>query len=333
MARSFRRTFSITCSQLWPGKPMFTEKDIPSQAGKVFIVTGGNAGLGFQLVKILYQKGAKVYMLSRSQSKANGAITAIKADPGVEVPGGDIRFIQLELSDLASVKAAAKEFAAQETKLNVLWNNAGIGTADPGARSKQGHELTVAVDALGPYLLTRLLLPQLQAAAKVSPPNTVRIVFSASPILETNTPPGGIIISELRNPTLDPVGNYALAKCANWFLASEFAKMVGKDGVVSIANNPGNLKTAIWDSAPWWARRVMPITTHPPIYGAYTNLWSGLSQGMTSDDGGRYVVPWGKWHPEPKEDLLLALKDESEGGTGQAGEFYKWCEEVSKDFR
>lgn len=323
----------IAYSQLFPGKPTFTDKDIPPQTGKIFIVTGGNAGLGFHLVKILYQKGAKVYMLSRSESKAKNAITTIKADPGIAIPGGEIKFINLELDDLASVKSAAESFSAQETKLDVLWNNAGIGAAELGIRTKQGHELTIGVDALGPYLFTQLLLPKLIAAADTAPPNSVRIVFAGSPIIETNAPKGGIIIPELRKPTIEPITNYAMAKCGNWFLASEFSKILSKHGVISLANNPGNLKTAIWDSAPWLVRMIMSITMYPPLYGAYTNLWTGLSESITIDDGGRYAVPWGKWHPGMKEDLLLASRSESEGGTGQAEEFWKWCEEVTKDFR
>jgi NAD(P)-dependent dehydrogenase (short-subunit alcohol dehydrogenase family) len=320
-------------NQLFPGKPTYTEKDIPSQVGKVFIVTGGNAGLGFHLSRILYQKGARVYILTRSESKARKAIAEIKADPSTTIPGGDLKFIHLELDDLATIKPAVDAFSAQETRLDVLFNNAGIASAAFGSRSKQGHELTMGTNALGPYLLTQLLLPFLLAASKLAPANTVRIVFAASPIVETNAPPGGITISELRNPTIDSVGNYAMSKAANWFLASQFAKLVGKEGIVCLSNNPGNLKTAIWDSAPWIIRTMMSITMHPPVYGAYTNLWTGLSEGITTSDGGRYAVPWGKWHPAPKEHLLLALKDKSEGGTGQAGEFWTWCEEVSRSFR
>lgn len=333
MASTIPHGVYVAFSQLFPGQPTFSDKDIPSQTGKVFIVTGGNTGLGYHLVKILYQKGAKVYMLSRSESKAKEAITTIKTDPSTTIPGGDIKFIPLELDDLTSVKSAAESFSTQETKLDVLWNNAGIGAADPGTRTKQGHELTMGVDALGPYLLTQLLLPKLIATAKTAPPNSVRIVFAGSPIIETNAPKGGIIISELRNPTIDSIANYGMAKSGNLFLASEFSKIISKHGVISLANNPGNLKTAIWDPAPWLIRKIMSITMYPPLYGAYTNLWTGLSEGITVDDGGRYAVPWGRWHPGLKGDLLLALKSESEGGTGQASEFWKWCAEVTKYFR
>lgn len=67
--------------------------------------------------------------------------------------------------------------------------------------------------------------------------------------------------------------------------------------------------------------------------GAYTTLWAGLAQEVTVQDGGRYVVRWGEWHPRPREDLLDAIKDKDEGGKGYARGLEKWCEETTKEFR
>lgn len=53
--------------QWFPSKPLFTEAEVPSQKGKVFIVTGGNSGIGYALIKILYGTGATIYMASRSK--------------------------------------------------------------------------------------------------------------------------------------------------------------------------------------------------------------------------------------------------------------------------
>lgn len=70
---------------------------------------------------------------------------------------------------------------------------------------------------------------------------------------------------------------------------------------------------------------MMRITRHPPVYGAYTSLWTGLSKGITVEDGGRYAIPWGRWHPGPKEEHLKTLKSEKDGGTGEAAKFWEWC--------
>lgn len=329
MSAAFRRIFS----QLFPGKPTFTEIDIPDQNGRVVVVTGGNTGLGFHLCRILYSKGARVYMLSRSQVKAEEAIKDIKSK--VSKSSGDVKYIHLDLADMATIKPAAQAFAAQETKLDLLFNNAGIGAAPDGSKTKQGFELLMGTNAIAPYLLTELLLPYIQVAAKKAPENSVRVVWTASPIIEDSyCPPGGLTVSHLETPLVNNANNYALSKCANWYLASELAARVEKDGIVSIVQNPGNLKTAVWDPAPWLVRKVMSITMHPPVYGAYTNLWTAISDNVTVEDGvkGRYVVPWGSWHSAPRKDLLEALKSESQGGTGHAGKVWAWCEKTTRPF-
>lgn len=76
-------------TQWFPPAPTFTERDLSSQAGKVFIVTGGNSGIGFELIKILFSTGATVYMAARSKAKAEAAIAAVKASnsPTSRPPG------------------------------------------------------------------------------------------------------------------------------------------------------------------------------------------------------------------------------------------------------
>lgn len=325
MSAALRRTIS----QLFPGKPIFTEADIPSQTSRVFIVTGGNAGLGYHLCKILYSKGGTVYMLSRSESKALEAIKSIKSE--IPKSSGDIKYIHLDLADLTTVKPAAEAFAKQESKLDVLFNNAGMGAGPEGVKTKQGYEVLMGTNAIAPFLFTQLLLPYLKTAAKSAPKDSVRVVWTASPIIEdTYCPPGGLLVSHLQTPPKDNFINYALSKVANWYLASEMHHRFSKDGIVSICVNPGNLKTAVWDAAPWIIRKVMRITMHPPVYGAYTNLWAGVSDHVSLADGGRYIVPWGAWHPNPRDDLLKALESEKEGGSGEAVRVWEWLEKETK---
>lgn len=157
----------MVLEQFFPGKPKFTEKDVPDQNGKVFLVTGGNAGLGYELVKILYSKGAKVYMASRTKSKAEEAIKAIKES--VPKSTGDIKFLPLDLADLTSVKPAVSAFAAQESKLDVLWNNAGVGSAPAGTKTEQDYELMMGTNALAPFFFTQLCSPSSRTLQKQHP--------------------------------------------------------------------------------------------------------------------------------------------------------------------
>jgi NAD(P)-dependent dehydrogenase (short-subunit alcohol dehydrogenase family) len=322
--------FRSLISQWFPGKPTFTDANVPPQDGKVFIVTGGNIGCGYELVKILYAKGAKVYILCRSQEKAKAAMEAIKQS--AHSTSGDVKFIPLDLADLTTVKPAVEAFAAQEKKLDVLWNNAGIGGAPVGAKTKQEIELILGVDTVGHFLLTKLLLPYLQVAASSAPKDSVRVIFYGSPIIEGNAPLGGIPASDLANPGRDPIRNYGIAKAGSMFLASEYSKRVKGDGIVSVAMNPGNLLTKIWDQGPLWGKILLRPTMHPVVYGAYTSLWTGLSGDVKFQDGGRYAVPWGKWAASVRKDLVDAMLGEEEGGTGEAGRFWCWCEEMTEAY-
>ena len=76
---------------MYPPSPHFTEKDLPSLVGKVFIVTGGNAGVGLELVKILFSKGGTVYMAGRSATKIAAEIEAIQAAAGTELTEGKLK--------------------------------------------------------------------------------------------------------------------------------------------------------------------------------------------------------------------------------------------------
>lgn len=168
-----------TWTQWFPSEePPLTEKNLPRQNGKVFLVTGGNSGIGFELVKILYAAGAVVYMAARSRERAEEAISQIQAIP-VEQPGA-LKFLHLDLNDLTTIKASAAAFAAQESQLHVLWNNAGVGGVPAGNYTKQGIEQHLGVNCIAPLLFTRLLLPQLRAAAATAPEGSVRIVWGSS---------------------------------------------------------------------------------------------------------------------------------------------------------
>ena len=74
---------------------------------------------------------------------------------------------------------------------------------------------------------------------------------------------------------------------------------------------------------------------HDPRLGAYTELFAGCSEALTVEgDQGGYIVPWGRVHPKPREDLLRCLKSRDEGGVGAgtAEKVWEWCEEVTREW-
>ncbi|THV49388.1 hypothetical protein BGAL_0197g00050 [Botrytis galanthina] len=321
----------ITFSQFFPPTPTLTENNLPSQAGKVFIITGGTSGVGLELATILYRAGGKVYIAGRSAASAQKCIEHIKAS-STSKPLGQLEFLALELDDLSTIKSSADSFMKKETKLDVLWNNAGVSQPALGSVSKQGFELQMATNCLGPFLFTQYLLPCLKAAAKESKPGAIRVIWTHSQFSELTAPKDGIIMSELDTPPKDQVKNYNNSKIGNWFLASELAKEVGEFGILSVSQNPGNLKTNLMRNA-----KSMYYAAWPLLYkakmGAYTELWAGLSEGLKMENNGACVVPWGRIHPGPREDLLLALKGSDEGGSGTAKKFWDWCEGKTTEYR
>lgn len=148
-----------------------------------------------------------------------------------------------------------------------------------------------------------------------------------------NGPEGGVSLAELApgNFSEDKARNYSASKAGNWLLASEFDKRTREDGVVCVTQNVGTVRTNGWNGVPWLKILMAPFMYNAK-FGAYTELWCGLSQDVTSEDGGKCAIPWGRWHPSPRQDVLESMKTKEEGGTGLAAEFWGWCEEQTKGY-
>ena len=196
-------------------------------------MTGGNIGVGYNVISILYSKNAKIYMGARSKEKAEAAISSIKAQhPDSR---GEIIHLPLDLADLTTMKSSADEFLAQETRLDWLCNNAGVMLPPMGSKSAQGYELQIGTNALGPFLFTKLLMPILKKTAETAPKGSVRVSWASSLGMELSLP-GGI---QFEDDSITPKdyggGNraYQTSKTANFWLAYELGKRYGdRDGVL-----------------------------------------------------------------------------------------------------
>ena len=134
----------------------WTIADMPDQSGRVALVTGSNAGLGFEIAKDLAHGGARVIMACRNESKASTAADAIRASN----PSGTVEFLSLDLADLSSVARAAEELTSRTDRLDILGNNAGLMAIDE-ERTVDGFEMQFGVNHLGHFALTGHLLPLL----------------------------------------------------------------------------------------------------------------------------------------------------------------------------
>lgn len=320
-------------SQFFPPSPTLTEANLARQNGKVFIVTGGYSGVGFEICTILYLAGGTVYLAGRSEAKALDAITKIKALPNPTPTEGDIKFLHLSLEDLTTIKPAVEKFIAAESRLDVLFNNAGVSNPPRGSISHQGHDLQLATNCLGPHLFTQLLLPILRNTAQNTPVASVRVIWTASIVVDILAPPVGIELGELLNNDTDPARNYMNTKVGNWFLANDLADQVGENGILSVVQNPGNVKTNITRHV----SALLPIMLGPLLYnaklGAYAAIWSAFAAELTISDGGKYILPWGRLHPCPRNDLERAMKSKEDGGTGVAKMFVQYCDDQIASFR
>ncbi|KAH9910002.1 NAD(P)-binding protein [Xylariomycetidae sp. FL2044] len=330
-------------TQFWPPKPSFTSDNVTDGAhvGKVFVMTGGNSGLGFELCRMLYKGGATIYMATRSRARAEAAFQAIRdAHPTSSQPAR-LKFLQLLMSDLVSVRNAAAQFAEMETRLDVLWNNAGVGAyaVKYGECTAQGIELIMGINCVGALLFTELLVPQLKAASSETTPTAAttsasvsssRVVWMSTILVDTAAPRNGVNLDRLRDGTPDRVENYATAKAALWILSREFARRHGPDGILSVAVNPGSLNTGSFRGTPPIQMMLMKLTIlHKPVFGAYSMLYAGLSPDVTRENNGIFVYPWGRLIPDDavvRQDIIEAMKPETEGGIELGAKLWAWCE-------
>ncbi len=156
--------------------PPLTEKNLPDQTGKVYLISGSNTGVGYQVASILYSHNAKVWVAARSESKALEAIESIKREHPKS--NGKLEYLSLNLSDLTTIKASAEDFLSREDKLHWLDNNAGVMVPPNGSKGAQGMDLTYQTNILGPFLFTKSLLPILRRTAENEPQGSVRVSWA-----------------------------------------------------------------------------------------------------------------------------------------------------------
>ncbi|KAJ7613352.1 NAD-P-binding protein [Mycena polygramma] len=272
----------------YPPKPTFTVKDVPDLSGKVFIVTGGNSGIGFETTKELVTHGATVYIGTRSLSKAEDAIKAIFKETG-KSPA----FLELDLADLDSVAKAAKTFQEKESRLDVLYNSAGVMIPPIDQTTRQEYDLQLGL-VLGHFYFTKLLLPLLISTAKSVPDGRARIISVSSGAHHFS----GLNFATFKDgPERRKSGTqklYAQSKFAVVVLAAELARRYGDQGIVSVAMNPGNVATPLQREIKGISASIASLMLHPVRpNGIITHVWAGTAQ-ETAEYNGKYLIPWAR---------------------------------------
>jgi retinol dehydrogenase 12 len=243
-------------------------------SGRTFLVTGANTGIGLATATSLAGRGGRVFLACRSRQKGEAAVAQIAAATG----SSEVRFLPLDLADLASVRECARAFLALDEPLHVLVNNAGIG-GTPG-RTKDGFELVFGVNHLGHFALTMGLLECLTASR-------ARIVHVAS---DAHYQAKAIDFDRLRRRTRGITGmsEYAVSKLCNVLFSQELARRLDGSGVASYALHPGVVASDIWRRVPGPVRPLVTRRMLTVEQGARTSLYCATAPETALRSGAYY---------------------------------------------
>jgi len=264
----------------------WTAADVPSQSGRVAVVTGASGGIGLETARVLAERGAAVVLACRDERRADQAAGQIRST----APDADVRPVHLDLASLGSVRQAAAEILASCPRLDLLINNAGVMYV-PFQRTEDGFELTLGTNHLGHFALTGLLLPRLLE----TPGSRVVTVSSVAhrygemhfddPMLTSDYQP-------------DPA--YGQSKLANLLFSYELSGRLAAAGAgtASLAAHPGVVLTDLWRTSPRWQRALISPrlrlinfwTAQPVSQGALPTLRAATDPAA---QGGEYYGPGG----------------------------------------
>lgn len=225
------------------GTHQFSLEQVPSQKGKVAVVTGGSEGIGYACTHTLLTKGIeKVFILSVSKEVVDGAKDAIAKDLGQEYANKTV-WIQCDLSDWKRVAEVSDQIASQTDRLDVLINNAGRGIMTYQL-TDYGVDRHMALNHMGHVILTSHLLPLLKKTAEKEDA-TVRIVNLGSNAHQGCTSDTKFASLDELNRDLGPNGNYGRSKLAVMLHAKYLAKHLTSQNPRILANSthPGFVRT------------------------------------------------------------------------------------------
>src|ERR1700759_3649689 len=218
----------------------WTTGDIPDQRGRVAIVTGANTGLGYHTAAALAQAGAHVVLAVRDPEKGNLALARIVA----ACPEADVTLQELDLTSLASVRAAAATLRKTYLRIDLLINNAGVMWT-PKQLTADGFEMQFGTNHLGHFALTGLLLDNLLSVRG----SRVVTVSSIGHRLRA-----AIHFDDLQwEHGYDRVAAYGQSKLANLLFTYELQRRLAaraKPTTMALAAHPGSSNTELVRNLP-----------------------------------------------------------------------------------
>jgi NAD(P)-dependent dehydrogenase (short-subunit alcohol dehydrogenase family) len=252
----------------------WTVQDMPEQTGRVAIVTGANSGLGYETSLALASKGAEVLMACRNMQKGQEALNEIRS----HYPQAKLVLMKLDLGSLESLRQFANDFHNSYNRLDLLINNAGL-MAIPRAETVDGLEMQFAVNHLGHFALTGLLLDMLldtKGSRVVNVSSTANLI-------------GRIHFDDINlEKNYSRYGAYGQSKLANVMFTFELQGRLEQAGAdtVSIVAHPGlshtNLQTNTANATGNILERItysimMPLFSQSQAMGALPQLYAATA--------------------------------------------------------
>jgi NAD(P)-dependent dehydrogenase (short-subunit alcohol dehydrogenase family) len=253
---------------------------VPSQEGRTAIVTGANAGIGLWTAVGLAKAGAHVVMLCRDARRGEEARRFVAAKAG-RTPD----LILADFTDLKRLHAAGTEIAARYPAIQILVNNAGL-FAPARTLTRDGYEMTFAVNHLAPFLLTQTLLPDLERSGV--PSRYARIVNVASAAANRAALNLDDLMSARR---YHGPAAYAQSKLANILFTKELARRLPPKPVTANCLHPGVVATdfgnkSLLSRLIWRAIKPFMIS---PEQGAVNSLYVATSPDIEGSSGAYFV--------------------------------------------
>lgn len=250
---------------------------LPDLTGKLYVITGGNSGIGFEAAKHLGNAGADIVLACRSVAKAEEAAKELRS-----LITGQVDVVQLDLGDLVSVRAAAEAIRAKHPKIHGLINNAGV-MQTPQQKTADGFEMQFGTNHLGHFLWTGLLIDLVEASEG-------RVVTLAS-IAHLS---GEIRFDDLMGENAySPMSAYTQSKGANLMFALELDRRLQAAGkkAISIACHPGYSNTNLQNTGPTGMFKFLykilnPLFAQPSGDGALPTVLAAA--GKEARRGGYY---------------------------------------------
>lgn len=245
----------------------------------VAVVTGASSGIGAAVARSLVARGWHVIATGRTRERLNRTLEAIRSD----FPAARIDGLIADFESTKQVERVAQDIAALAKRVHVLVNNAG-GICAERQETAEGFESLFAVNHLGPFLLTRRLLPLLRAACGA------RIINVSSGAHKYVRDMRWHDLQLRRKFTV--MSAYAQSKLANVLFTRELARRVARDHITVNAMHPGMVASNFFKQGHRWTTLLYKLArpfTLSSEQGADTIVWLATAPEMAAKTGGYYV--------------------------------------------